>query len=111
MQKGDKARLLSIYLDERDLWHSRPLYLVLLEKFRELGLRGATVLRGVFFYWWNCEIYTSHLLDLGANLPLLIQVVDTNARIDRALGVLADLMPDGLATLGEVEVANFRPRT
>lgn len=108
MKEGTKARAATIYLDEADRWHGRPLYLVILDRLRAEGFPGVTVLRGVAGFGSHGQVHTASIVDLGANLPILIQVIDTPERIDLVLPLLDELVPEGLITLHDVEIARLR---
>jgi PII-like signaling protein len=100
--------LLRIHVGEGDRWQGRPLYEAIVLKARELGLAGATVLRGSMGFGAGSRIHTAKLLRLSEDLPLVIEIVDGREKIDALLPHLDDLAPEGLVTLERVRV--LRPR-
>ena len=108
MESGTEAVLLRIFIGESDHWHGKPLHLAIVEKARELGLAGATVLRGIEGYGARSVIHTTRLLDLSADLPIVIEIVDQEDRIMRFLDTAQEMVQDGLATLERVRVVFYR---
>ncbi len=108
MKIEGKAKLLTVYIGEQDHHHHRPLYQVLVEKLRERGLAGATVLRGIEGYGKRSRIHTASILRLSEDLPVVIQVVDGEERIRSALPLIEELVTDGLVTLQDVDVILYR---
>jgi uncharacterized protein len=102
------ALLVRIYIGEADHWHGRPLYQVIVERLRERGLAGATVLRGIEGFGANAHLHTTRLLRLSEDLPVLIEAIDQEDRLRAILPELDDLVGDGLITLERVEVAAYR---
>jgi len=100
--------LVRIFVGEGDLWHHRPLAGALLEKLRAEGFAGATMIRGVSGFGAGSVIHTANLVDLSADLPVLIEVVDDAAHIDRLVAIL-DLMITGgaLVTMERVRVLRY----
>ena len=99
--------LLRIYLAEAMKWEHKPLYEVIVMRAREHGLAGATVLRGPMGYGRSTEIHTAKILDLSVNLPILVEVVDSEEKINGFLPVLEGLLSGGLATLEKVRTLQF----
>jgi uncharacterized protein len=100
--------LVRIYIGESDQWHGKPLYQALVERMRERGLAGATVLRGIEGFGAKQHLHTTRLLRLSSDLPILIEAVDTEERIRAVLDELDDMVGDGLITLERVEVVAYR---
>jgi PII-like signaling protein len=102
-----EALLLRIYLTEAMKWEHKPLYEVIVVRAREHGLAGATVLRGPMGYGRSTEMHTAKILDLSVNLPILVEVVDSEEKINGFLPVLEGLLSGGLATLEKVKTLQF----
>ena len=110
MRIDGPALLVRIYVGEADHHEGRPLYQVIVERLRERGLAGATVLRGIEGFGANAHLHTTRLLRLSEDLPILIEVVDREDRICGILPELDELVGDGLITLEKVEVLAYRGR-
>jgi len=102
--------MLRIYIGESDTWHGRPLYQAIVARLRQEGIAGATVLRAIEGFGATSRLHTARILRLSEDLPLVIEVVDTEQSIDRILPVLDDMVGDGLVTLERVEVVAYRGR-
>jgi uncharacterized protein len=102
-----EAVLLRIFIGEADQWHGRPLYSAVVEALRREGLAGATVLRGVMGFGAHSIMHKAGLLDLSADLPVVIEVVDSAERIDTVLPVLNGMLREGLVTLEKVQVIRY----
>jgi PII-like signaling protein len=100
--------LVRIYLGESDQWHSRPLYQAILERLRERGLAGATVLRGIEGFGAKQHLHSTRILSLSQDLPILIEVVDAEEKVRAVLPELDEMLADGLMTLERVEVIAYR---
>jgi hypothetical protein len=107
MQAPQPAVLLRIYTEEGKQHHHRPLYEAIVLKARELGLAGATVLRGPMGYGKSSAIHTAKLLDVAARLPLVIEVVDAEEKIETLLQALNGMRDIGLVTLEKVQVVRY----
>src|SRR5262249_31524342 len=107
---GD-GRLLRIFVGEADRVHGRPLYEAIVHKARELGLAGATVWRGVEGFGAGSRIHTAKILRLSEDLPVVIEIVDSEENIRAALPELDALMEatagGGLVTLEKAEVIKY----
>ncbi|HEX6130052.1 MAG TPA: DUF190 domain-containing protein [Candidatus Limnocylindria bacterium] len=108
MKIEGQGLLVRIYIGESDSHEGRPLYQAVVERMRELGLAGATVLRGIEGFGAHARLHTTRLLRLSEDLPILIELVDTEERIRAALPVLDEMVGDGLITLEKVEVIAYR---
>ena len=100
--------LVRMYLGESDKWHGRPLYQAILERLRERGLAGATVLRGIEGFGANQHVHSTRILSLSEDLPVLIEAVDTEDKIRAILPELDQMVGDGLITLEKVTVIAYR---
>ena len=107
MRIEGQAKLLRIYIGETDRWHGQPLYMAILLKAREMGLAGGTVFRGIAGYGANSVIHTANILRLSEDLPIVIEIVDADAKIQAFLPVLDEMVQEGLILLREVEVVKY----
>jgi PII-like signaling protein len=98
--------LMRIFIGEGDQWERTPLYLSLLELFRARGLAGATVLKGVAGFGPRSVIHTAHLLRMSADLPMVIEVVDTETNLRAVLPEVDRRMSGGLVTMEKVRVVS-----
>ena len=100
--------LLRIYLGESDQWHGRPLYQAIVERLRERGLAGATVLRGIEGFGAKQHVHTTRILSLSEDLPVLVEAVDSEERVRAIIPEIDQMLGDGLMTLEKVEVITYR---
>ena len=108
MHLPHEGMLLRIFIGESDRWHHQPLYEAIVLKARELHLAGATVLRGPMGFGKSSRLHTANMLRLSMDLPLVIEVVDTEENIQRFLPVLDEMMVGGLVTLEKARVIDYR---
>ena len=108
MQIPHEAVLLRIFLGESDRWHHQPLYEALVLKARELHLAGATVLCGPMGFGKSSRMHTAKILRLSMDLPLVIEIVDAEEKINAFLPVLDEMLKGGLVTLEKVRVIDYR---
>jgi PII-like signaling protein len=101
------ARLMRIYLGESDRWHGEPLYEAIVKRLRLLDVAGATVYRGVLGYGAKGHTHKSGILPFSHDLPIMISVVDSQERLDRALAEIEPMMQDALIVLSDVEVVRL----
>ena len=102
------AILLRIFIGESDRWQGQPLYEALVLKAREMHLAGATVLRGPMGYGKSSRLHTAKILRLSMDLPLVIEIVDAEEKINSFLPLLDTMMKGGLVTLERVKVIDYR---
>jgi hypothetical protein len=107
MQIPKDAVLLRIYLGESDRFEHRPLYEAIVLKAREMHLAGATVLRGPMGYGRSSHLHTAKILRLSEDLPLVIEIVDAQDKIQAFLPVIDTMMSDGLITTEKVKVYRY----
>ena len=100
--------LMRIFIGESDRYHHLPLYQALVELFRKEGFAGATVLRGISGFGAHSVYHTQKLLDLSADLPLVIEVVDSQEKIDAIMPRIDDMMGGGMITLEKASVIRYR---
>src|SRR5689334_24456185 len=107
MQLPTDATLLRIFLGESDRWEHRPLYEAIVLKARETHLAGATVLRGPMGFGASSRLHTTKILRLSEDLPLVIEIVDAEDKINAFLPTLDAMMSSGLITLEKVQVLQY----
>ena len=107
MQIPRDAVLLRIFFGEDDKLEGRPLYEAIVLKAREMHLAGATVLRGPMGFGASSRLHTTKILRLSEDLPLVIEIVDSEDKIDGFLPVLDGMMSSGLITLEKVQVLQY----
>jgi len=96
-----------IFIGESDRWHHKPLHAALVELFRREGFAGATVLRGVAGFGAASVLHTDHLLCLSQDLPLVIEVVDSEEKFEAILPTLNEMLQGGLVTLEKMRVLRY----
>jgi uncharacterized protein len=107
--KGESEGLLvRIFVGESDTWHGKPLYEAIVLRVREEGIAGATVLRGIEGFGASSRLHTSRILRLSADLPIVVEIVDTAERIEAVLPLLDEMIQEGLITLEKVRVIAYR---
>lgn len=108
MRKLDGEQvLMRVFIGESDRWEHRPLHAALLELFRSHGLAGATVLRGAAGFGPDSVVHTANILRLSADLPLVIEVIDSQAHLDAVLPEVDRMMGGGLITMEKVRVLKY----
>ncbi len=105
--EGERT-LMRIHIGESDKWHGKPLHEAIVMMLRKEGFPGATVLRGVGGYGSSSIYHTDKLLRLSQDLPIVVEVVDTQERIDQILPQLDEMVEGGLVTLEKVRVILYR---
>src|SRR6059058_4037799 len=108
MQLPHEAVLLRVFLGESDRWEHKPLYEAIVLKAREMHLAGATVLRGPMGFGKSSRLHTAKILRLSFDLPVVIEIVDEEAKIQSFLPILDEVMKGGLVTLEKVRVIHYR---
>jgi hypothetical protein len=106
-----EGHLLRIFIGENDRHENRPLYEWLVVKAREMGLAGATVLRGVEGFGAKSRLHTAKILRLSTDLPIVVEIVDTRDKIEAFLPVVDAAVPEGLATVEKVDIRFYRTGT
>ena len=103
--------LVRIFIGESDRWHHRPLHAALLERLRREGFAGATVFRGIAGFGARSVVHTSQILRLSEDLPVVIEVVDSEDHVQRLLPVLDEMVTEGLVTVEKARVLKYAPGT
>jgi uncharacterized protein len=107
MQIPKQALLLRIFIGEDDKFGGSPLYEAIVLKARELHLAGATVLRGPMGFGASSRLHTTKIMRLSEDLPLVIEIVDSEDKINSFLPTLDGMMTSGLTTLEKVQVLQY----
>jgi len=108
MEIPQDALMLRIFIGESDRWDHRPLYEAIVLKAREVHLGGATVLRGPMGFGKTSRLHTAKILELSLDLPLVIEIVDSEEKINAFLPELDKMISGGLVTLEKVKVLHYR---
>ncbi len=108
--KGE-AKLLRIFIGESDLSHHTPVYEILVSEARKFGLAGATVFKGIMGFGGTSRIHTSKILRLSEDLPLIIEIVDEEDKIEKFLPIVDDLFEKancgGLITIEKASIIKY----
>jgi len=108
MQIPHEAVLLRIFIGESDRWEHKPLYEAIVLKARELHMAGATVLRGPMGFCKSSRLHTAKILRLSVDLPLVIEIVDSEEKVQAFLPHLDKMITGGLVTMETVKVMEYR---
>ncbi len=103
--------LLRIFIGELDKYRAIPLYEWILQKARETGMAGATVLRGMQGFGAHSRIHTAKILRLSHNLPIVIELVDTPEKIENFISIIDPVIEEGLMTTEKANIRFYRTRT
>jgi len=106
MQPGE-GTLLRIFIGDSDRHEGKPLYKVLVQRAHEMGIAGATVLHGPLGYGRHSRVHSAKLAEVGSDLPIVLEFVDTQATIQRFMGEVDTLVTEGLVTLEQVRVVKY----
>ena len=101
--------LVRVFVGESDKWHHLPLATALLERLRKEGFAGATVFHGVAGFGARSVLHTAHLLRLSQDLPVVIEIVDTDEKVQRLVPILDEMVGEGLVTMEKVRVLKYAP--
>ena len=101
--------LMRIFIGESDRWHQQPLWMALLQQLRKDGYAGATVFRGIGGFGARSVVHTTLIERLSQDLPLVVEIVDTSAQIERLLPLLDEMVSEGLVTMEKVRVLKYSP--
>jgi uncharacterized protein len=108
MELPHDSMLLRIFVGENHRWHHQPLYEAIVMKAREMHLAGATVLRGPMGFGAKSRIHTAKILRLSMDLPTVIEIVDSEEKVNAFLPVLDEMIDSGLVTLERIKVIHYR---
>ena len=107
MEVPHDSMLLRIFIGESDRWNHKPLYEAIVLKAREMHLGGATVLRGPMGFGKSSRMHTAKILRLSMDLPIVIEIVDSEEKINAFLPALEGMMSGGMVTLERVQVIEY----
>lgn len=110
MKLQGEAKLLRIFLGESDKWQGQPLYEAIVLEAKKAGLAGATVFKGFMGFGAHSRIHTAKILQLSEDLPILIEIVDSEEKIQAFMPTLDQMVREGLITMEKVEVIQYRSR-
>jgi len=99
--------LVRVFIGESDKWHHRPLTTELVERLRKEGFAGATVFRGVAGFGARSVLHSTHLLRLSEDLPVVIEIVDSEEHVERLVPILDEMVHEGLVTMEKVKVLKY----
>ena len=108
MEVPRDSMLLRIFIGESDRWNHKALYEAIILKAREMHLGGATVLRGPMGFGKSSRMHTAKILRLSMDLPIVIEIVDSEEQINAFLPALEEMMSGGMVTLERVQVIEYR---
>jgi uncharacterized protein len=109
MPLEEKAVLLRIFIDESDRFDHHPLYEAIVLKAREQELAGAMVLRGPMGFGHSSRLRTAEVLRLSEDLPVVVEIIDSEQKISAFLPLLDEMMKGGLISLSEVRILRYGP--
>lgn len=108
MRIPSEGKLLRIFIGEADRWHGKPLYEEIVRLAREEGLAGATAIKGIMGFGCKSHMHTAKLLRLSEDLPIIVEIVDSEEKIGKLLPKLDAMVQEGLITLERVQVIMYR---
>jgi PII-like signaling protein len=108
MRLEGEGKLLRVFIGESDTWDGGPLFQAIVRRVREEGMAGATVIRAVEGFGASSHLHSSSILRLSEDLPLVIEIVDTDDRIERIMPILDEMVSDGMVTVEDVHVISYR---
>ncbi|WP_038042456.1 DUF190 domain-containing protein [Thermus tengchongensis] len=103
------AKLLRVFVGESDRYQGRPVYEALILAAKERGLAGASAFKGFMGYGAHSRVHSAKILQLSEDLPVMVEIVDTEEKIRAFLPVLDGIVREGLVTLENVEVIRYLP--
>jgi PII-like signaling protein len=101
------AKLIEVYIGESDQWHGKPLAIAMIERLKQAGIAGATVIHGLAGYGAKSRIHTAHILRLSEDLPVMVKIVDTPERAEIALKIAEEMVSGGLITITDTHVVKY----
>lgn len=108
MKLPEEGTLLRIFIGESDQISGKPLYEQIVLKARELGLAGATVTRGIMGFGADSRMHTAKILRLSEDLPVVVEIVDTEENLNKLMPFLDEHVQEGLITREKVKVIKYR---
>ena len=111
MNVGHTGKLLRIFIGESDRHGAQPLYTAIVEAARRNGLSGATVFKGIEGFGGHSIVHAARVFDLSSDLPVLIEIVDTEDNVRAFIPLLNEMVREGLVTLETVEIVQYKSGT
>jgi PII-like signaling protein len=108
MTSNENGVLLRVFIGESDRFQGRPLHEAIVQKVRELGLAGATVLRGTEGFGANSVVRRSSLLEMSTDLPIVVEIVDAEEKVKLLLPHLETMVGEGMITMEYVAILMYR---
>ena len=108
MKLPEQAVMLRIFIGESDRYKGKPLYEQIVLKAKELNLAGATVFRGMMGFGADSHMHSSKILELSEDLPIIIEIVDTEENIDKFMPFIDETVVEGLVTMEKMKVIKYR---
>ena len=108
MELPRESALLRIIVGESEKFEGRPAYEAIVMKARELNMAGATVTRGIMGYGKTSRIHSAKVLEMSGDLPMVIEIVDTDDKLDNFIPVLEKMMKGGLVTMEKAKVIHYK---
>jgi len=106
-RRREKAQMMRVFFGERDKWHGEPLYDAIVKRVRMLDVAGATVYRGILGYGAKGSPHKERFLHISEDLPVMVAIVDSPAKIQEAAAVVEEMLGDGLITISDVETVRL----
>jgi len=108
MKLPEEAEVLRVYIGESDRHDGSPLYEEIVREARRLGMAGATVVRGALGFGVHSRIHTTKLLRLSEDMPMVVEIIDSPAKIEAFLPTIDAMVGEGLITIEKVRVVAYR---
>lgn len=108
MKIPETGMLIRIFIGESDAYHGIPLYEAIVKHARELNIAGATVIRGIMGFGATSRIHSSKMLRLSEDLPIIIEIVDSEEKINQLIPFLDEHVKEGLITMESIKVIKYR---
>lgn len=110
MKIEDEGKLLRIFIGEADRYDGKPLYQVIVNRARQDGLAGATVLRGLMGFGANSRMHTAKILRLSEDLPIIVEIVDSEEKIRAFVKDIDGIIGEGLITIEKADIITYRSK-
>ena len=101
------GKRIRVYIGNSDRWHGQSLYNAIVQRARQHGLAGATVIEGIEGFGANSRIHRASILDLSTDLPMLVEIVDRQDRIESFLPILEEMVTEGLITVEDCHIHKY----
>jgi uncharacterized protein len=105
---GSDGQVLRVFVGETDKHQGVPLYEWILKKAKQEGLAGGTALRGIAGFGAHSQMHSSKILDISANLPIIVEIIDSRDKIEEFLPFLEEAVKEGLATVEPAQIRLYR---